>query len=124
MKRILLIALLLVSASWAEAPPRAAQELLRRLEAMDVLHHWLPRSLHVNWETGDAEPGKPFASHGHTHCSMFVAAACSRLGIYILRPPDHIPKFLASAQQDWLNSPAGREQGWSCLLYTSPSPRD
>ena len=80
---------------------------------MDVLKHWLPRVRFVKWETGDPIKESPPATSGHTHCSAFVAAACFRLDIYILRPPEHSASFLASAQQEWLNSQAGIDKGWS-----------
>jgi hypothetical protein len=49
---------------------------------------------HINWETGQAD--NPNAEHGiHTHCSAFAAAACKRLHIYILRPPEHGQLLLA-----------------------------
>jgi hypothetical protein len=32
----------------------------------------------------------------------FVAAACDRMGVYILRPPDHSQVLLANAQNAWL----------------------
>ncbi|MFM7209802.1 MAG: hypothetical protein ACKOY8_08290, partial [Verrucomicrobiota bacterium] len=42
----------------------------------------------------------------------FVAAATFRLGVPLLRPPEHSPVGLASAQNDWLDSGAGRKAGW------------
>ena len=34
---------------------------------------------------------------GHTHCSAFTAAAAMRLGIYLLRPPEHVDETSKSA---------------------------
>jgi hypothetical protein len=70
--------------------------------------------MHVDWSTGVAD--KPDATAGnHTHCSAFVAAACQRRGVYILRPPQHGQILLANAQYEWLPSEAGRAAGWRPL---------
>src|SRR5262249_1091858 len=64
---------------------------------------WLPGAI-TEWDTGKPT-GQPIKDKGkHTHCSQFAAAACDRLGIYLLHPPEHRATFLASAQQDWLLS--------------------
>jgi hypothetical protein len=79
---------------------------------MHVESLWLSGE-HVNWETG--EPDRPAGYRGpgdHTHCSAFAAAAAKRLGVYLLRPPDHGQILLANAQADWLQSDNGREAGW------------
>ena len=62
---------------------------------------------------GPAGPGGPEAK---THCSAFVAAMAERLGIYVLRPPQHSQRLLANAQMRWLrdhgrSSPDGRRLG-------------
>jgi hypothetical protein len=75
-------------------------------DAMDVEHHWLS-GRHVEWRSGDPDSGKP----GKTHCSTFVASTCERLGIYILRPPEHPQAHLANAQAEWLQNAGGKE-GW------------
>ena len=85
----------------------AGTRLALRYDAMEVESHWLAGH-HVDWRTGDPDSGKP----GKTHCSSFVAAACERLGIYILRPPEHGHKNLANAQSRWLAEEGGR-QGWT-----------
>jgi hypothetical protein len=72
-----------------------------------VEHRWLP-GVRVHWRTG--EPTQP-RQRAATHCSAFVAAACDRLGVYILRPPEHSQVLLANAQQKWLLG-QGRQQGW------------
>lgn len=78
--------------------------------AMDVLHQW-QAGRHVDWQTG--EPDDPDAVSGiRTHCSAFVAAACERQGIYILRPPQHKQELLANAQFKWLNSDQAKDDGW------------
>ncbi len=66
---------------------------------------------HVNWETG--EPDKPSSKEGiKTHCSAFVAAACKKLDIYILRPPEHGQVLLSNAQYDWLFKSDALNDGW------------
>jgi hypothetical protein len=80
---------------------------------MNVENLWMAGS-HVDWETGVAD--KPDARAGnHTHCSAFNAAGCERLGIYILRPPQHGQLLLANAQYDWLQSAEGHNNGWASL---------
>jgi hypothetical protein len=66
---------------------------------------------HVNWETGEPDQADA-ASDIHTHCSAFVAAACKRLNIYLLRPPEHKTQLLANAQYDWLKTTEGVNAGW------------
>ena len=56
---------------------------------------------------------------GHSHCSAFVASACKRLGIYILRPPAHIAKLLANAQFDWLTTGYAIKDGWQMISDSS-----
>ena len=87
------------------------RKLAAALDAFEVEKHWIAGA-HVNWETGDPD-GRPVSSKGrHTHCSAFVASAAKRLGVYILRPPDHGQVLLANAQFDWLRS-IGAARGWS-----------
>ena len=76
---------------------------------------------HIDWETG--EPDNPNAEKSiHTHCSAFVAAACKKLNIYILRPPAHGQQLLANAQSDWLETGEARDDGWKPIrgekIYT------
>lgn len=85
----------------------AGEHLARVLDKMDVEHHWQPGE-RVYWRTGKpTHPHRYFA----THCSAFVAAACDRLGVYILRPPSHSQTLLANAQQRWLLK-EGPDRGW------------
>jgi hypothetical protein len=80
---------------------------------LDVEHLWIAGS-HINWETGVAD--KPDATAGnHTHCSAFIASACEKLGIYILRPPEHGQILLANAQYDWLQTEEARKNGWRLI---------
>ena len=85
-------------------------KLQRFLDNTHVESLW-PAGVHVAWETGVPD-GKPEHGEGkHTHCSAFVAAVGKRLGIYILRPPEHGQVLLANAQYEWL-ADAGAERGW------------
>jgi hypothetical protein len=78
--------------------------------SLNVENGWLAGQ-HVNWETGVAD--HPDATTGnHTHCSAFVAAACKRMNIYILRPPEHKQILLANAQYEWLSTAAAAAAGW------------
>ena len=93
----------------AEVSP-AAQQVFAVIDALGVEQNW-PAGVHVHWETGVPD-GKAEANTGkHTHCSAFVAAAAKKLGIYILRPPEHKQILLANAQFDWLER-EGAQQGW------------
>jgi hypothetical protein len=112
-----LAALILFSGTNAPAqytnPSPRGRDLQKFYLSLDVEHHWIA-GMHVDWETGVAD--KPDATAGnHTHCSAFVAAACQRRGIYILRPPQHGQILLANAQSEWLPSAEGREAGWRQL---------
>jgi hypothetical protein len=107
---LLSAALVFACGSAAAQPVTPASELFQIIDSMDVEHHW-PAGEHVSWESGIPD-GKPEISAGkHTHCSAFVAAAAKRVGIYILRPPEHAQVLLANAQYDWLASD-GPAQGW------------
>jgi hypothetical protein len=87
--------------------------LAAALDNMNVEQLWLSKR-YVNWKTGQAlkkpvTDGKP-----HTHCSAFVAAACMKLNVYILRPPEHKETLLANAQYDWLRQ-EGASNGWKAV---------
>lgn len=107
--RLLLILALLISGttlSASEIKP-SGHELARFFDSLDVERHWLAGT-HVNWRTGDRDSDR----HSATHCSAFAASACERLGVYLLRPPDHKQILLANAQYEWLPT-EGKKQGWS-----------
>ena len=89
------------------------QLIRRQLDNMGVESRWIAGA-HVNWETGQADDESETLPGRHTHCSAFVAAAAKRLGVYILRPPQHGQVLLANAQNEWLAS-EGRAQGWRQL---------
>lgn len=104
------------SVSGAQAQPagpgpitQEGQRLVALLDSTNVETLW-QHGYHINWRTGAAE-GPPLSSPGaHTHCSAFAASVAERLGVYLLRPPDHPQNWLANAQERWLNSP--QASGW------------
>ena len=97
--------------AWAAAEITAGGErLVATLDGMHVEEHWMAGGV-VDWRTGDPKSSVSATADKHTHCSQFVAAACERLGIYILRPPEHGSVLLANAQFDWLPN-EGRAAGW------------
>jgi glutamine amidotransferase-like uncharacterized protein len=100
---------------WTARSKGQTQELWKRLEAMEVDKLWLPGAI-VDWKTG-LPTGQAIkdAKNKHTHCSQFVAAATERLGVYILRPPEHGVVLLANAQFSWLASDAGKKAGWVAM---------
>lgn len=83
------------------------------LGSTGVDHLWL-HGFKVNWETGAAISAWADA-RPHTHCSAFVASVAMRLGIYVLRPPQHSQVLLANAQMGWLRSPEATAMGWQSL---------
>ena len=88
-----------------------ARTVLEVLDHADVENLWLPHQ-HVNWETGQPEASAPVYN---SHCSAFTAAISKRLGVYMLRPPEHSPVFLASAQTSWFSRDEGKRAGWHQL---------
>jgi hypothetical protein len=83
------------------------------IDAMEVERHW-PAGVHVDRETGIPDGRLRTLGGKHTHCSAFVASAAERLGVYILRPPEHSQALLANAQYDWL-AREGTRRGWTPL---------
>jgi hypothetical protein len=110
--RVSAAALLSLSLGVAGETP-AARRLTSFLDSLQVENLWLAGT-HVNWQTGEPDKAPESGAGQKSHCSAFVAAACDRLGIYILRPPEHGQVLLANAQFDWLLG-AGSEQGWRRL---------
>jgi len=99
------------SAEARQAPVSAqARRILAALDQMGVESKWIAGA-HIDWESGLPD-GEPERMPGrHTHCSAFVAAAAKKLGVYILRPPEHRQALLANAQNEWLAS-EGAARGW------------
>jgi hypothetical protein len=113
MRLVLFAAGFLTFASPALADESVADKgrwLARQLDAMHVETKWIAGQ-HIDWRTGEPD-GRPVSDEGrHTHCSAFVAAFAKKLGIYILRPPEHGQTLLANAQNEWL-AEEGSEEGW------------
>ena len=119
LSRRLLLALIAVAPARTVASPccgpvtEAGARLAAFLDGTGVDHLWLP-GFKVDWETGAAisawNDDKP-----HTHCSAFVASVAKRLGVYVLRPPDHSALLLANAQMGWLRSAEAVAEGWQPL---------
>jgi len=116
---------LVVAAPVADATPCCGiitpegHRLLTLLDSMDVEHHWLEHE-HVDWISGVSD--KPPDYHGSdmaSHCSAFAAAVGYKLGVYLLRPPEHPQQLLASAQGNWLASKAGQAAGWTNITDTA-----
>jgi hypothetical protein len=85
----------------------AGQKLTKFYDSLNVEAHWIA-GIHVDWQTGDPDGSPENLPGRHTHCSAFVASAAQKLGVYILRPPEHGQALLANAQSEWL---AGRGSG-------------
>jgi hypothetical protein len=99
----------------ARADPAAitpkAQHIIEQLDQMGVESKWIAGA-HIDWRTGLPD-GRPITWEGrHTHCSAFVASAAEKLGVHILRPPEHGQELLANAQNEWLASSDARREGW------------
>jgi hypothetical protein len=108
-----LICLTCLRPALADDIAETAQRNFSTIDGLNVEQNW-PAGVHVHWESGKPD-GKPETGNGkHTHCSAFVAAAAKRLGIYILRPPEHAQILLANAQYEWLAN-EGAAQGWRPL---------
>jgi hypothetical protein len=86
------------------------QWLALQLDQTGVETKWIAGT-HVNWETGEPDDELETLPGRHTHCSAFVASIAKKLGVYILRPPQHGQVLLANAQNEWLAS-QGASQGW------------
>lgn len=86
-----------------------AEKLLAILDASDVENLWQPGHL-VDWKSGASEGLA--RSAGDTHCSAFAAAMGLRAGVYLLRPPEHRTRLLATAQTLWMDTQAARDLGW------------
>ena len=108
----LLAAPILIKAGSADASGDKADgaRLAAFLDGLQVESRWLA-GMHVDWETGLPDGKTEHFEGKHTHCSAFVASAAKRLGVYILRPPEHGQTLLANAQFDWLSG-HGAGSGW------------
>lgn len=86
------------------------QELNKFLDGLDVANRWLPNRV-VDWKSGKSL--SRYSGPAGTHCSTFVAAAATKLGVDILTPQHH-GAMLANAQFDWLEH-KGDVHGWSSV---------
>jgi hypothetical protein len=119
----------------------AGQRLAQVLDGMNVESLWLAHE-HVDWKTGQPDRSADYDGPGRsTHCSAFAAAVGLRLGVYMLRPPEHGQILLASAQTQWFGSGAAQQVGWKpvdsmqaaqtlanqgklvVICYATPNPR-
>ena len=91
----------------------AGEHLARFLDHSDVTQRWLSGS-HVDWRTGERDRPEPGGPDAKTHCSAFVGAMADKLGVYVLRPPEHQQQLLANAQIRWLRE-QGAAAGWRGL---------
>jgi hypothetical protein len=98
------------NAAMAGSVSPAGQSLARFYDSLNVENHWIAGT-HVDWATGDPDGASEMLPGRHTHCSAFVASAAQKLGVYILRPPEHGQVLLANAQNEWLAG-AGAASGW------------
>jgi hypothetical protein len=86
------------------------EKLKQFYQSLNVETHWVAGQ-HIDWETG--EPSDRDDTHNlKTHSAAFVAAACEKLKIVILRPPEHGQDLLSNAQFDWLSTSAAVAQAW------------
>ncbi len=92
-----------------------AMKLEKFYDETNVESLWL-NGIHVDWKTGASD--KPADYQGpdrYSHCSTFVASVSMKLGVYVLRPPEHPETFLASAQSRWLLTDNAVKEGWAKL---------
>ena len=108
---VFLFAMCLTAPIAADEVTPLGHKLSKELDALDVENHWKPGHS-VAWKTGKLLDPPSEYRKSNTHCSAFVAAACLKMDIYILRPPEHPTKNLANAQADWLDQ-HGKEFGWT-----------
>jgi hypothetical protein len=99
----------------------SGRRLAELLSGMNVESLWLA-GYPIEWRTGQIIGPPETTPGGHTHCSAFAAAVADRLGIYILRPPEHGQMWLANAQERWLSGAdtgqfSARVAGWDRIGY-------
>lgn len=85
------------------------RKLLKLLDSSRVEELW-QKGYKVDWETGQTTAVSNNPSS--THCSAFAASIAKKVGVYILRPPEHKQTLLANAQFDWLQSNMAAREGW------------
>ncbi len=109
---LLNILCILLFGTSAQAYPIAptGQKFTEFLDSLDVTNKWLPYH-NVEWRTGKTVSRYEGGALG-THCSTFVAAAASKLGVQVL-PPEQ-GGLLANAQYAWLRN-QGKKYGWAAV---------
>lgn len=85
------------------------RKLLKLLDSSRVEELW-QKGYRVDWETGQTVAVS--SNPSSTHCSAFAAAFSKKVGIYLLRPPEHKQSLLANAQYDWLQTNSAANEGW------------
>jgi len=102
--------------AFADAPviSEKARALSKFFDSLKVETLWIAGA-HINWFTGEPDGVAETMAGQHTHCSAFAASVAKRLGIYILRPPEHKQALLANAQFEWLSGNEGVAQGWMAV---------
>jgi hypothetical protein len=91
------------------------QRLDHVIDSMHVDQLWQAH-VHINWETGEQDmPATYTGPDRATHCSSFTASLGEKLGVYLLRPPQHPQQLLASAQAEWFHSKDGVKAGWTAV---------
>ena len=86
------------------------EKLKQFYQGLNVETHWISGQ-HIDWETG-APSDRDDTHNLKTHCAAFVAAACEKLKVVILRPPEHAQDLLSNAQFDWLPTSPAIAQAW------------
>ncbi len=84
------------------------QKLVKLLDSSHLDRLW-QKGYTVNWLTGVSISK---TSSSLTHCSAYGAAIAYRLGVYLLRPPQHGQTLLANAQCVWLATDSAKNLGW------------
>ena len=113
------LSLLAMSSAASRAQPccgpitPSGAHLARLLDSTGVDRLWLAGE-HVAWRTGEVDQERPDGREEASHCSAFAAAVSARLGVYLLRPPEHAQELLANAQAAWLRTD-GAGSGWRAL---------
>ncbi len=114
MKKLIIALLVFSSQALVAQQTYVLDEFGEKLKAfylgLNVENHWLAGQ-HINWETG-ATDNTDDTKNIKTHSGSFVAAACKKLNIYLIRPPEHSAELLCNAQSDWLQTSAASAQAW------------
>lgn len=105
---LLFFTLFYSSTALAHITPQG-KKLSHFLDSMHVESKWKAGE-YIDWLSGRSL-GEVDEGERVTHCSGFVAAATKKLGIYLLRPPQHDQALLANAQYHWLHH-TGKKYGW------------